>query len=96
MEYEGIVYVSCDFGIVQFDLETMLFGDTYFIGDNGAEISIRQTAVYNGFMQPQLMEYEAAISNKNLVDYKQWGLVATEWSGITTFGSDLFAVKEKS
>jgi hypothetical protein len=28
MEYEGIVYVSCDFGIVQFDLETMLFGDT--------------------------------------------------------------------
>jgi hypothetical protein len=29
----------------------------------------------------------AAISNKNLVDYKQWGLVAGEWSGITTFGS---------
>jgi hypothetical protein len=31
----GIVYVS-RFGIVQFDLETM-FGDTYFIGDNGAK-----------------------------------------------------------
>ena len=28
MEYEGIVYVSCDFGIAQFNLATMLFGDT--------------------------------------------------------------------
>jgi hypothetical protein len=55
MEYEGIVYVSCDFGIVQFNLSTMLFGDTYFIGDNGAEISIRQTAVYMDLsMQPQI------------------------------------------
>jgi hypothetical protein len=75
MEYEGIVYVSCDFGIVQFDLETMLFGDTYFIGDNGAEISIRQTAVYNGFIYGHNGIRRAAISNKNLVDYKQWGLV---------------------
>lgn len=95
MEYDGIVYVSCDFGIVQFDLETMLFGDTYFIGDNGAEISIKQTAVYNGFIYAATINgiRRAAISNKNLVDYKQWGLVGTgEWSGITTFGSDLFAV----
>jgi hypothetical protein len=35
MEYNGIVYVSCDFGIVQFNLATMLFGDTYFIGPTG-------------------------------------------------------------
>jgi hypothetical protein len=34
MENQGLVYVSCDFGIVQFNLN-ILFGDTYFIGDNG-------------------------------------------------------------
>jgi hypothetical protein len=39
MEFDGIVYVSCDFGIVQFNLKSMLFGDTYFIGDAGTEIS---------------------------------------------------------
>jgi hypothetical protein len=33
-----------DFGIVQFNLQTLLFGDTYFIGDNGAEIIVNQTA----------------------------------------------------
>jgi hypothetical protein len=44
MENKGLVYVSCDFGIVQFNLQTLLFGDTYFIGDNGAEIIVNQTA----------------------------------------------------
>jgi hypothetical protein len=48
MEFDGIVYVSCDFGIVQFNLKSMLFGDTYFIGDAGTEI--RQTAIHNGFI----------------------------------------------
>jgi streptogramin lyase len=95
MEYEGVVYVSCDFGIVQFNLETMLFGDTYFIGDNGAEISISQTTIYNEFIYAASNNgiRRAAITNKNLVDYKQWELISTDiWSGITAFGSDLFAV----
>jgi hypothetical protein len=95
MEFEGIVYVSCDFGIVQFNLATLQFGDTYFIGTNGAEISISQTTIYNGFIYAASNTgiRRAAITNKNLVDYNQWALIATgSWSGITTFGTDLFAV----
>ena len=74
MEFEGIVYVSCDFGIVQFNLATLQFGDTYFIGDNGAEISISQTTIYNGFIYAASNTgiRRAAITNKNLVDYNQW------------------------
>ena len=69
MEYKGIVYVSCDFGIVQFNLATMLFGDTYFIGDNGDEISVKQTTVYNGFIYASSNEgiRKADITSKNLV-----------------------------
>ncbi|MFE3867657.1 T9SS type A sorting domain-containing protein [Flavobacterium sp. LS2P90] len=95
MEFEGIVYVSCDFGIVQFNLATLQFGDTYFIGTNGAEISISQTTIHNGFIYAASNTgiRRAAISNKNLVDYKQWELIGTgSWSGITIFGMDLFAV----
>jgi hypothetical protein len=43
-----VCFVSCDF--VQFNLQTLLFGDTYFIGDNGAEIIVNQTALFNGFI----------------------------------------------
>jgi hypothetical protein len=36
---------------VQFNLKGYAFGDTYFIGDAGAEIRIDgQTAIHNGFI----------------------------------------------
>ena len=95
MEYDGIVYVSCDFGIVQFNPTTMLFGDTYFIGSNGAEISINQTAVFNGFIYASTKEgiKKANIANKNLIDFNQWTTIATgSWSSIETFETELIAI----
>ncbi len=95
MEFEGVTYVSCDFGIVQFNLTTMQFGDTYFIGDNGAEIIVNQTALFNGFIYAATNNgiKRAAIFNENLIDFKQWATITTgNWSGITTFGTDLYAV----
>ena len=95
MEYEGIVYVSCDFGIVQFNLETMLFGDTYFIGDNGAEIVVSQTTIYNGFIYAATNSgiRRALITNKNLNDFAQWEqVVSGNWSSVETFDKELIAV----
>lgn len=95
MEYDGIVYVSCDFGIVQFNLATMLFGDTYFIGNNGAEISVTQTAVFNGYIYASTIDgiRKADITNKNLIDFNQWTQIATGgWSSIETFDTQLIAI----
>ncbi|WP_121364160.1 T9SS type A sorting domain-containing protein [Flavobacterium limicola] len=95
MEFEGIAYISCDFGIVQFNLTTMQFGDTYFIGDNGAEINVNQTALFNGFIYAATTSgiRRAAVSNENLIDFNQWETIATgSWSSATTFGTDLYAV----
>ncbi|MFV5701569.1 T9SS type A sorting domain-containing protein [Flavobacterium sp. XS2P12] len=95
MEFEGVAYVSCDFGIVQFNLATMQFGDTYFIGTNGAEIMVNQTTLFNGFVYAATNSgiKRADISNKNLVDFSQWETIAAgNWSGVATLGTDLFAV----
>ena len=95
MEFEGIAYISCDFGIVQFNLTTMQFGDTYFIGDNGAEIIVNQTALFNGFIYAATNSgiRRAAVSNENLIDYNQWETIAAgSCSSVVTFGTDLFAV----
>jgi hypothetical protein len=95
MEYGGVAYVSCDFGIVQFNLTTLLFGDTYFIGDNGLEESVQQTAIYNGFIYAATANgvRKADITNKNLVDYNQWTKVANgNWLAISTFDNQLFAI----
>ena len=95
MEFEGIVYVSCDFGIVQFNLKTLQFGDTYFIGSNGAEISVKQTTIFNGFIYAATNTgvRRATISNKNLVDFNQWELIAAgNWFCVSSFGKDLYAI----
>lgn len=95
MEYNGIVYVSCDFGIVQFNLKTLQFGDTYFIGDNGAEISVKQTSFFNGFIYAATSSgiRRADIANANLIDFNQWNVVNSgDWSSVETFDTQLLAI----
>ena len=94
MENSGIIYVSCDFGIVQYNIATSGFGDTYRIGDLGAEIKAYQTAVFNGSIYAAT-EYgirRATLANPNLNDYNQWTqLTNGTFLGIQTFGTELIA-----
>lgn len=95
IEYNGIVYVSTDFGIVQFNLKTSQFGDTYFIGDNGAEIKVSQIAIYEGFIYGATSSgiRKGNIANPNLIDYSQWQVSTVgDWTGIVALGTALYAV----
>jgi len=96
MEYNGIVYVSCDFGIVQYKLATLEFGDTYFIGPNGAEIKIYQTTVFNNEIYAVTQNNgikKASVSNPNLVDFAQWVTFDSGyWSGLVTFNNQLIGL----
>ncbi|PXY44671.1 type IX secretion system anionic LPS delivery protein PorZ [Flavobacterium hydrophilum] len=95
MEHNGLIYVSCDFGIVQFNLTTSQFGDTYFIGDAGAEIAVKQTAFFNGFIFAATSGgiKRANSTNANLVDYNQWSVINSgDWSSVETLDSELIAV----
>jgi hypothetical protein len=92
-EHEGVLYISCDFGIVQYKLATLEFGDTYFIGPNGQEIKVYQTAVFNGdiFAVTQLNGIrKASLSNPNLIDFAQWTLFdGGFWFGLVIFNNQL-------
>jgi hypothetical protein len=95
MEYNGIVYVSCDFGIVQYNLATLQFGDTYLIGDNGAQIAVSQTTIFDNKIYAATLSNgirRADINNPNLNDYSQWTtIVGFGWSGIEAFANELLA-----
>ena len=94
MENDGIIYVSCDFGIVQYNLATSGFGDTYRIGNSGTEINISQTAAFNGFIYAATADgiRRATLANPNLNDYNQWTqVISGGFSGIETFGTELIA-----
>ncbi len=94
-EYNGIVYISCDFGIVQYNLNTLQFGDTYFMGNVTPEIVVTQTAVLNGYIYASTLTEgirRAEITNPNLIDATQWVQVSSgSFNGITAFNNDLFA-----
>jgi ligand-binding sensor domain-containing protein len=94
-EHEGILYIACDFGIVQYNLATLQFGDTYFIGPNGQEIKVYQTAIYNGelFAVTQLFGIRKAnLSNPNLIDFAQWSVFdGGFWFGLVSFNNQLIA-----
>lgn len=95
MEHEGILYISCDFGIVQYNLNTLQFGDTYFIGSGTGEIVVRQVAFLNGYLYAATLTEgikRANIASPNLIDANEWiSVVSGSFSGIETFENTLFA-----
>lgn len=94
-EYNGKIYISCDYGITVFDLTTLEFGDTYYIGNSGETIKIYQTTILNDQIYAVTQNNgikTAALSNPNLVDFSQWLTYDFGyWSGGTTFNNQLVA-----
>ena len=93
-EFDGILYISCDFGIVQYKLATSGFGDTYFIGAAGEEIIVNQSAVFQGKIYAATNQgiKVASVNNPNLNDFMQWQqIVPGTWKGVETFNTQLLA-----
>ncbi|MEN9337479.1 MAG: hypothetical protein RLZZ500_2466 [Bacteroidota bacterium] len=85
-EDDGKVYIACDYGISVFDLEQMEFGDTYYIGNGGAQVKVYQTTVFNGFIYAATDSNgikRAAVNNPFLIDFNQWQVFDSgNWLGI--------------
>lgn len=76
-EYNGIAYLSCDFGIATFNINTLQFGDTYFIGASGGEVTVYQCAVHEGYLYAATEDglKRALLTSPNLIDYNIWAQV---------------------
>lgn len=101
LEYNNKVFISCDYGISVFDLTTMEFGATYFIGPQGQYVAVRQTAINNGFIYAATAGNgfdagvrKASLSNPFLDDYNQWSDITfgNYWNGVISFGTNVYAI----
>jgi hypothetical protein len=96
MEKDGVVYVSCDFGIVQFFLSNSEFGDTYFLGSSISDyLQVLQTTIYNNAIYA-VTKYNGIkkgdLANPNLNDFSQWSQFDSgSWNGIATINNQLVA-----
>lgn len=95
-EYEGILYVATDFGISEFNLATLEFGDSFIIGDLGTNIPILQTTVQPPYIYAASSIgglRRANVDNPNLIDYEQWTTIAFgNYSGVQPLENEVYAV----
>lgn len=100
-EHEGLVYLSCDFGITTYNLENLEFDDSYFIGNNGEQISVKQTTIKDGYIYAATSEgiKRAELNDANIIDYSLWQVLpapTNDWQNIVTFNNTIYAINSNN
>ena len=101
-EFENFIYLSTSFGIVQYNIETLNFGDTYFIDENSNPVFVNQTIIENEIIYAATQKgiYSADIRNPNLIDFNNWaqpeGSFLGNFKAIEAFNSQIFTTKENN
>ncbi len=97
-EYNGLIYISTGYGISVYDLQRLEFGDTYFIGNGGSQILVKQTTIFGNFIYAACDNSnavkKAAVNNPNIIDYQQWQTLNTgDFLSIESVDDKLYAIK---
>jgi hypothetical protein len=72
-------YLSCGFGIVALNLSKKEIKDTYYIGDDGASITVNDIAFDEEYIYAATDNgiYKALKTGTNLLDYNNWNTITT-------------------
>lgn len=92
--HNGIIYISADFGISEYDANALEFGDTFFIGNNGTQLNVNEIEIFDGFIYAATESgiRRALLTNPNLIDYQQWtASTSAHWTQINSVGDKLYA-----
>lgn len=95
--YQNLIYISTNFGITVFDLEKLEFGDTYFIGNNGSQVPVTQTTIFEDFIYASCLGgngiRKALISSPDLIDFQNWNLVNSgSWQSIEANEDKIYSI----
>ncbi|MBW2960302.1 type IX secretion system anionic LPS delivery protein PorZ [Mesonia aestuariivivens] len=96
-EIENQLFISTNYGISVYSLSNLEFGDTYFIGDTGSQLEVRQLIINNNTIyaatQGGSVRY-ASLDNPNLIDFSQWQQTsgAENIKNIIEFNDKIYAV----
>ncbi|GAA0872676.1 two-component regulator propeller domain-containing protein [Gangjinia marincola] len=94
-EKDNLIYIASEFGISEFNLEFLEFGDTYFIGENASNVRVQDVAIINDKIYAATIGdgiREADFSSGGLTDFENWSVAnGGSWSNLEVFGEDLYA-----
>jgi hypothetical protein len=98
-EIDGKVYIACDYGISVFNLTTLEFDSTYFLGPSGSFLKVRQTTAKDGFIYAATDNgiRRASLANPFLEDFNQWSaVIGDQWAGIASLENQIIAARTDS
>lgn len=99
-EYDENLYIATEFGISVYDLASLEFGDTYYIGNFGSQINITQTTVLDPYIYASSTEagvLRAEVANDDLIDYEEWTNIAGgSFKGIQALNTEVYALKSNN
>ena len=99
-EYQGKLYLSTSFAIIEYDIDQLEFGDTFFIGNNSSDVKINEIVVFDDFIYAATERgiYKADINNANLIDFNNWNLISSvnnNYTNIIIFNSKIYTTLNK-
>ncbi|MBB1149131.1 MULTISPECIES: two-component regulator propeller domain-containing protein [unclassified Myroides] len=74
LEVKGEVYIGTNYGISVFNLSNNVFGDSYYIGQNGKNTAVRDVVATSKDLVAITAEgiKQVDLQHPNKVDYRQW------------------------
>jgi hypothetical protein len=97
LEFEDKVFISTEFGVAEYNLANLEFGDSFFIGESGGEIEVTQTAVFDSRIYASTTGgsiRSANVNDPNIVDFDVWqSLGNSSFRGIINYDNKLFSIR---
>jgi len=97
LEYQNKLFLSTSFGIVEYNIENLIFGDTFFIGPASSSLVVNQTVIVQDkiYAATETGVFIADVNNPFLIDFNNWTQnFAGNFTTINTFNNKVFTSKE--
>ena len=97
VSYNNNLLLALEFGIVVYDLLSLEFGDTYFIGENSTSVNVTDVLIQNDKIYATSSDgvYIANL-NDNLNDSSNWVKYSDGiYSNLTNFNDKVYLTKDK-
>lgn len=95
-EFDNLVYISTNYGISIYDMQTLEFGDTYYIGFNGTQTRVHQITLNNNEIYAATSDglKKANFNNPNLIDFQFWQTpFLGDFSSVISIADQVFTTK---
>ena len=95
-EYNNSIYISTNYGVSVYDFQALEFGDTYYIGQNGAQVQVNQTYVNDNLIYAATNTglKRANTNSTNLIDFQMWSTLSTgNFLAVNTIQGVIYTVK---